>query len=88
VTVHIVSEDGNAIIKVIDNGPGIPDAELKRVFDAFYRLPGNTQVGSGLGLAIARSIADQFKVSITLSNRPDGTGLIFAYRQRQSQAKH
>jgi two-component system OmpR family sensor kinase/two-component system sensor histidine kinase QseC len=88
VTVRIGSEDDNAIIQVIDNGPGIPDAELKRVFDAFYRLPGNTQVGSGLGLAIARSIADQFKGSITLSNRPSGTGLIFTYCQRQSQAKH
>jgi len=84
VTVRIGSENGYAILEVIDNGPGIPDAELKRVFEAFYRLPGNTQVGSGLGLAIARSIADQFKGSISLRNRSDGTGLIFSYRQRLS----
>jgi two-component system OmpR family sensor kinase len=74
VTVRIGSEDGYAI----------PDAEIERVFEAFYRLPGNTQVGSGLGLAIARSIADQFKGKISLRNRIDGTGLIFSYRQRQS----
>jgi two-component system OmpR family sensor kinase len=84
VTVRIGSEDGYAILEVIDNGPGIPDAEIERVFEAFYRLPGNTQVGSGLGLAIARSIADQFKGKISLRNRIDGTGLIFSYRQRQS----
>jgi len=88
VTVRIGSEDDNAILEVIDNGPGIPDAELERVFEAFYRLPNNKQVGSGLGLAIARSIADQFKGSISLRNRTSGTGLVFTYRQRQSQAKH
>ncbi|MFZ5524481.1 MAG: sensor histidine kinase [Pseudomonadota bacterium] len=84
VTVRIGSEAGDAILEVIDNGPGIPDAELERVFEAFYRLPSNTQVGSGLGLAIARSIADQFKGKISLRNRIDGAGLIFSYRQRQS----
>ena len=85
VTIRIGCENGNAILAVIDSGPGIPDEELERVFDAFYRLPNNTQVGSGLGLAIARSIADQFKASLSLSNRTSGTGLIFTYRQRQSQ---
>jgi len=85
VTVRIGSEDGYAILEVIDNGPGIPDAELDRVFEAFYRLPNNTQVGSGLGLAIARSIADQFKGSISLRNRTGGTGLVFTYRQRLSR---
>ncbi|MFZ5523279.1 MAG: hypothetical protein ACOY9D_04235 [Pseudomonadota bacterium] len=45
-------------------------------------MPSNTQVGSGLGLAIARSIADQFKGTISLRNRSGGTGLVFTYRQR------
>ena len=84
VTVRVDCKDGYAILEVIDNGPGIPDAELERVFEAFYRLPDNTQVGSGLGLAIARSIADQFKGSISLRNRTGGTGLVFTYRQRLS----
>lgn len=85
VTVRIGREDNNAVVEVIDNGPGIPEAELERVFDAFYRLPNNTQAGSGLGLAIARSIAVQFKGSVSLRNRCNGTGLIFTYRQRESQ---
>jgi two-component system OmpR family sensor kinase/two-component system sensor histidine kinase QseC len=84
VTVRIGCENGYAILEVIDNGPGIPDSELERVFEAFYRLSDHSQVGSGLGLAIARSIADQFKGSILLKNRTGGTGLVFTYRQRLS----
>ena len=87
VTVRIALENDDAIIEVIDNGPGIPDAELSKVFEAFYRLPGNTQRGSGLGLAIARSIANQLNGSISLRNRTDSSGLIFCYRQRQSKTK-
>lgn len=87
VTVRIARENDDAILEVIDNGPGIPEAELERVFDAFYRLPNNTQVGSGLGLSIARSIADQYQGSVSLRNRSDGSGLIFSYRQSISQAK-
>jgi len=85
VTVRIRNENGDAILEVIDNGPGIPDTELERVFDAFYRLPDNTQVGSGLGLAIARSIAEQYRGTVTLRNRKGKTGLVFSYRQRQSE---
>jgi two-component system OmpR family sensor kinase/two-component system sensor histidine kinase QseC len=85
VTVRVCCENGDAVLEVIDNGPGIPEAELERVFDAFYRLPNNTQVGSGLGLAIARSIAEQFKGSVSLRNRTSGRGLIFSYRQTLSQ---
>ena len=84
VTVRIGCENGDAILQVIDNGPGIPEEALERVFDPFYRLPNNTQMGSGLGLAIAKSIADQFHGSVSLRNRTDSTGLIFSYSQRQS----
>ena len=85
VTVRVCRENGDAILEVIDNGPGIPEADLERVFDTFYRLPNNTQVGSGPGLAIVRNIADQFNGSVSIRNRRDGTGLIFSYRQRLSQ---
>jgi two-component system OmpR family sensor kinase/two-component system sensor histidine kinase QseC len=85
VTIRIGIETNHAILEVIDTGPGIPESEFERVFEAFYRLPNTTQVGSGLGLAIARSIADQFNGSISLRNRSKGTGLIFAYRQRLSR---
>jgi len=87
VTVRLALENDDAVIEVIDNGPGIPDEELGRVFEAFYRLPGNTQIGSGLGLAIARSIANQLQGTISLRNRTDSKGLIFCYRQEQSKNK-
>jgi two-component system OmpR family sensor kinase/two-component system sensor histidine kinase QseC len=81
VTVRIGRHLNDAILEVIDSGPGIPEAELERVFDAFYRIPSNTQIGSGLGLAITRNIAEQFKGTVSVRNRGDRSGLIFSYRQ-------
>jgi signal transduction histidine kinase len=61
IRVEVVTPDLEHVqIKVQDNGIGIPNSELKRVFKRFYRVvtPGSTQVkGSGLGLFIVRAIA-------------------------------
>jgi two-component system sensor histidine kinase SenX3 len=61
VTVQMSREDGRfACVRVIDNGPGIPEPELKRIFRRFYRMNGPlaTRVkGTGLGLFIVRSVA-------------------------------
>ena len=51
---------------VIDNGPGIPEAERGRVFDPFYRVLGTQQTGTGLGLAICKTIADRYGCTIAL----------------------
>ncbi len=59
VTVRVRSEGPMAVIDVEDDGPGIPEAELERIFEPFTRLSGTTRHGSGgtgLGLAIARRI--------------------------------
>jgi signal transduction histidine kinase len=51
------TEDGNAIIDIIDDGPGIPEPERMKVFERFYRFDGarsRKKGGVGLGLAIAR----------------------------------
>ncbi len=64
-------------IVVRDRGPGIPDDELERIFDRFYRAPGNgDRPGSGLGLAIVRQVADAHGGAVTASNAPDG-GAVF-----------
>jgi two-component system OmpR family sensor kinase len=48
VDVAVFADRGCAVLEVIDNGPGIPAAERERVFDRFYRRPGNEVSGSGL----------------------------------------
>jgi two-component system sensor histidine kinase GlrK len=58
--VHLRARDGQAVIEVSDSGPGIPEAERRRVFDAFYQGSNvaNGHVRStGLGLSIAREYA-------------------------------
>lgn len=82
ITLRLSSVEEYAIFEIIDNGPGIPEAELERVFDPFYRHPGTDIEGSGLGLAIAREAAISQGGQVNLYNRPKGRGLIFCYRQK------
>ncbi len=56
-----------AILQVRDSGPGIPLIERDRVFDAFYRVIGSSQVGSGLGLSIVKAIADRVGADVQLA---------------------
>lgn len=70
-------EDGRdaLTVTICDHGPGIPEEDLQRVFEPFYRLePSRSRStgGSGLGLAIARSMARQHGGDIELSNRAEG----------------
>jgi two-component system OmpR family sensor kinase len=64
---------GPALV-VSDDGPGIAPADRARVFDRFYRRPGNSTAGSGLGLAIVKSIADAHQASVVLEDN-QGPGL-------------
>ncbi len=62
-------------IVIEDDGPGIPEAELERVFRPFYRLEtsrNRDSGGAGLGLAIARSVVRSQGGDIALANRPEG----------------
>jgi two-component system, OmpR family, sensor kinase len=68
----VLSRDAGAIrVEVRDTGPGIPDDELERVFDRFYRGAATNVQGSGLGLAIAARIANRLALGLTLHNRSD-----------------
>ena len=67
--------NGAARIRIRDSGPGIPEGELGRVFDPFYRVEtsrSRESGGTGLGLTIARNIAEQHGGSIALANHPEG----------------
>jgi len=73
--IAVTDEPDELVISVCDSGPGIPEAELARVMEPFYRLEQsrNRQTGgTGLGLAIARNIAIAHGGKIELSNRMGG----------------
>jgi signal transduction histidine kinase len=62
-------------IDIEDEGPGIPEPELSRVLEPFYRLEQSRSRqtgGVGLGLAITQSIVQAHGGTLTLSNRPTG----------------
>jgi signal transduction histidine kinase len=70
-----VEQDAVLVIRVRDEGPGIPPDELERVFEPLYRLDSSRNRetgGTGLGLSIARDIAQAHGGSLVLRNRPEG----------------
>jgi two-component system, OmpR family, sensor histidine kinase KdpD len=69
-------------LQVLDEGDGIPAAELEHIFDKFYRVEKGDQVraGTGLGLAISRGFVEAMHGTITAANRTDQTGAVFAIR--------
>lgn len=81
VTVETGSVDGGyVIVRVTDNGPGIPKTELKQVFRRFYRIPGPiaTKVkGTGLGLFIVRSVAKRHGGKVWAESAGPGHGSTF-----------
>lgn len=66
---------GAVYIRVLDDGPGIPEAELGEVFKPFYRVESSrnrSTGGTGLGLAIAQQLSQALGGSLSLSNRASG----------------
>jgi signal transduction histidine kinase len=74
-TIAVADSDDELTIVVRDDGPGIPEAEIERVFEPFYRLESSRNRatgGAGLGLSIARDVAQAHGGSLTLANRDAG----------------
>jgi two-component system sensor histidine kinase KdpD len=64
---------GNLLLEIEDHGPGVPEADLSRVFDKFYRVPVPEGAGgTGLGLSISKGIVDAHGGSIRAKNRAGG----------------
>ncbi len=68
------------IVRIVDRGPGIPPAQLERVFEPFYRAgtPDSGHRGSGLGLAIARGFTEANAGSLHVESLP-GQGATFVF---------
>jgi two-component system, OmpR family, sensor histidine kinase KdpD len=71
---------GRVIVRIVDRGPGIPPAQLERVFEPFYRAgtTGGGHRGSGLGLAIARGFTQASSGSLHVESLP-GQGASFVF---------
>lgn len=77
VTIKLEKNEQNVTLRVIDNGPGIPEQLRERVFERFFRMIGNQATGSGLGLSIVLQIAKLHSAEIALKTPKSGKGLDF-----------
>ena len=69
------------VLQVIDQGPGLPDGDLMRLFETFTRIEGSDRKGgTGLGLAIVKGFADAMGLGVAAANREDGRGACFTIR--------
>ena len=74
-----VSADGT--VRVLDDGPGVPEAERESIFRRFWRRDRTKAESRGLGLAIVARVAESHDGSVTVENRPTG-GAVFTLRLR------
>jgi two-component system, OmpR family, sensor histidine kinase KdpD len=70
IDVHV--KNNQCFFIVTDSGPGIPQSDIKKVFDKFYRAEGTTTGGTGLGLPIAKGFIEAHRGSLSVRNRTSG----------------
>src|SRR5262249_12012315 len=73
VTVEVARSNGDGIISVADDGPGIPGSECERVFKRFYRLERSRRApGNGLGLSLVAAVARLHGARIEMQDNAPG----------------
>jgi len=90
VTIGAAPDQGGIAISVADHGYGIPEPDLTRVFEKFYRVPRVEDAdvpGTGLGLALVREIAELHAGTVTVSSQVD-RGSTFTLRIPSGEAGH
>jgi NtrC-family two-component system sensor histidine kinase KinB len=71
------SENNEVEFSITDQGPGIPEEYHSRIFERFFRVPGQAKSGAGLGLSIAREITVAHGGHIGVKLEPPGEGCTF-----------
>jgi signal transduction histidine kinase len=84
IEVSVYEEDGEAVVKVRDNGGGIPQEILERIFEPYFTTKEEGQ-GTGLGLHMARRIVEE-KMGGRLTAANEGDGAVFTIRIRKENA--
>jgi PAS domain S-box-containing protein len=85
VQVRIEADGSEVRVHVLDDGPGLPDEEMERLFEPFYRAPASVRApGAGLGLSVVRRIAESFGGRAWAANRAGG-GSDFGFALPQLQ---
>jgi two-component system sensor histidine kinase KdpD len=83
ISVHVLRAGSRVVARVVDQGPGIGDAEQERIFEPFYRGSQPTQQqwhGSGLGLAIAKGFVEANGGTISVDSLPgQGTSFVISF---------
>jgi two-component system OmpR family sensor kinase len=80
VEAQVTRENGNVVLAVEDDGPGIPDELRDKVFERFFRGSSDRGGSSGLGLSIVRAVTESHLGSVQLEPPLDGRGARFVVR--------
>ena len=80
VAVRVSQQESHCELTIRDNGPGVAEIHQPRLFERFFRVPGNLQTGSGLGLAIVQELVTRQGGEIALCEGLDSRGLGFVLR--------
>jgi two-component system sensor histidine kinase KdpD len=67
-----LNKEKMVVIEIADQGDGVPEGSLNKIFEKFYRLPGSKSGGMGLGLAISKAIIEAHNGVIQAKNRGEG----------------
>ncbi len=75
VSLGVIRENAEAVISIIDNGPGIPAEDRERVLDRFYRSQTHEQTGCGIGLSIVKQVVELHRATLVMEEPAQGSGL-------------
>jgi signal transduction histidine kinase len=74
IAIRTFNRDNEFVVELKDSGPGIPDADLNRIFDPFFTR--KKPMGMGVGLAICHGVIEDHHGRIAAANAPEG-GAVF-----------